>query len=137
MRLIDADDLLKEIEELKKSPWFNNGRGGCVLHGLYLERKEAVEMVEDICIKQAPTIKTFILADIEEQYKKGLEKGLEERPHGEWKTFTTIDGYTKHATCTNCGYKRKVGIGCSLDEQNLPKYCESCGAEMRKEGEAE
>lgn len=78
MRLIDADDLLKEIEELKKSPWFNNGRGGCVLHGLYLERKEAVEMVEDICIKQAPTIKTFTLENIEAQYRKGLEKGLEE-----------------------------------------------------------
>lgn len=79
MRLIDADALLKEIEELKKSPWFNYGRGACnPLHGLYLERKEAVEMVEDICIKQAPTIKAFTLADIEEQYRKGLEKGLEE-----------------------------------------------------------
>ena len=57
-----------------------------------------------------------------------------ERPHGEWIPYTTIDGYTKHATCTNCGYERKVGIGCSLDTDNLPKFCEGCGADMRKEG---
>lgn len=54
------------------------------------------------------------------------------RPHGEWELFTTIDGYTKHATCTKCGYKRKVGMGCSLDINNLPKFCENCGADMRK-----
>lgn len=59
------------------------------------------------------------------------EYTLSKRPHGEWKPYTTIDGYTKHATCTNCGYKRKVGIGCSLDEKNLPKFCEGCGADMR------
>lgn len=56
----------------------------------------------------------------------------EERPHGKWTTFTTIDGYTKYATCSCCGYERKVGIGCSLDENNLPKFCESCGSDNRK-----
>lgn len=51
---------------------------------------------------------------------------------GEWKPYTTIDGYTKYATCTNCGFERKVGVGCSLDIDNLPKFCENCRAKMRK-----
>lgn len=57
------------------------------------------------------------------------------RPHGEWIPYTTIDGYTKHATCTNCGFERKVGVGCSLDIDNLPKFCENCGSDNRKKGD--
>lgn len=49
MRLIDADALLEGIAELKQSPWFNNKYG-------YADRKEAVEIVEDLCIKNEPTV---------------------------------------------------------------------------------
>lgn len=60
MRLIDADKLLKDIEELKLSPWFNRGKmqndNFPFLHTLYLERKEAVEIVEKLCINDAKTI---------------------------------------------------------------------------------
>lgn len=86
------------------------------------------------------------LEAVEEFMVSGLMEDIEipEIPHGKWIPYTTIDGYTKHATCTNCGYKRKVGMGCSLDIDNLPKFCEGCGAimekggaDMRKEGEAE
>lgn len=42
-------------------------------------------------IDNAPTVKTYTLADIEENYRKGLEKGLSEweaeRPTGEWEDF--------------------------------------------------
>lgn len=48
-RLIDADKLLKDIAELKQSPWFNSKYG-------YADRKEAVEIIEDLCIKKEPTI---------------------------------------------------------------------------------
>lgn len=59
MRPIDADALLND--------------SSIVYH---TEFGDAVVDVEDI--KKAPTIKTFTLADIEAQYRNGLEKGLEE-----------------------------------------------------------
>ena len=49
MRLIDADALLEGIAELKRSPWYENYSGRFF-------RKEAVEIVEDLCIKKAPTV---------------------------------------------------------------------------------
>lgn len=52
MRLINADALLHEIEELKKSPWFNDDS----YPGSHAVRKEAVEIIEDLCIKDAPTV---------------------------------------------------------------------------------
>ena len=67
MRLIDAD-ALKKVLEIEQYNDYDD-----------LLRTERL-------IDQAPTIKAFTLADIEEQYAKGMEKGLEEakRPHGEW-----------------------------------------------------
>lgn len=50
-RLIDADMLLAEADELKMSPWYNND-----VNGSYAVRKDAVAMVEDLCVKMAPTI---------------------------------------------------------------------------------
>ena len=49
MRLIDADALLEGIAELKQSPWYENFSGRFF-------RKEAVEIIEDLCIKKEPTI---------------------------------------------------------------------------------
>lgn len=72
MRLIDADALTKQLEEMADNEW-NKSVGSS--KGL----EDAIDVVESM-----PTIKTFTLADIEEQYRKGLEKGLEARPHGEW-----------------------------------------------------
>ena len=51
MRLIDADALLHEIGEPKKSPWYNENY--C---GMFSTRKEAVEIIEDLCINDAPTV---------------------------------------------------------------------------------
>ena len=62
--LISRTSLLKGIGELKQSPWFNRGR--CrgdmrrvnqeqwILHKQYLERKEAVEVIVDLCINKEP-----------------------------------------------------------------------------------
>ena len=74
MRLIDAEALKEAFEQVY--PLATNEMGGVVNKRIY-----------DI-INNAPTIQTFTLADIEEQYRKGLEKGLSEweseRPEGEW-----------------------------------------------------
>ena len=57
MNLVDKDDILKDIADLQKSPWFNDGED--VESGRRLQynvRKEAVEIVRDMCVKVAPTI---------------------------------------------------------------------------------
>ena len=56
MPYINSDHLLSEIEELKKSPWFNrgNGSGNPVEEDEYHVRKDAVECVVDVCIKAEP-----------------------------------------------------------------------------------
>lgn len=66
MRPIDADNLLKGIEELKESPWFKRGKleetdtnvdyNRSLSHIGYLERKEAIEIIIDLCIKKEPTV---------------------------------------------------------------------------------
>lgn len=62
MRPIDADALIKEIKDLKESPWFNTGKERNsdawldVPHLNFLTRKEAVIMVVELCINEAPTL---------------------------------------------------------------------------------
>lgn len=50
-RLIDADALASEIEDLKKSPWYKDNTNFA-----YLPRKEAVEIIEELIIGDASTI---------------------------------------------------------------------------------
>lgn len=59
--LIRRDSLLAGIEEIKKSPWFNCGKElDGFPHALYLERKQAVEMIVDMCIKEEPEVSPCI-----------------------------------------------------------------------------
>lgn len=122
MRLIDADELKKTFEEVY--PLATNEIGGVANKRIY-----------DI-IDNAPTIKTFTLADIEEQYRKGLEKGLSEweteRPQGEW----------LYPYADNVIGKRRIGRSwrvCSVCKvsftNNIPwnaNFCPNCGAEIKK-----
>lgn len=49
--LIDRNHLLEEIKKLQKSPWYNCGKNDMtVLRALYNERKEAVEVMRDLCV---------------------------------------------------------------------------------------
>lgn len=50
-RLIDADILVSEIKDLKKSPWYKDNTNFA-----YLPRKEAVEIIEELIIEDASTI---------------------------------------------------------------------------------
>lgn len=53
---VNRQELLDGIEELKQSPWFKNGEDKQdIQHYGYLERKEAVEVVTDLCIKKEPS----------------------------------------------------------------------------------
>lgn len=51
MRLIDADEVLNGIEELKTSPWATDNY--MAPHNLAV--KEALEIVSELCINQSPT----------------------------------------------------------------------------------
>lgn len=55
--LISRTDLLKDIADLKKSPWFNSGKDikDLFQHNSYVARKEAAEIIEDLCIKKLPS----------------------------------------------------------------------------------
>lgn len=55
--IIDRTHLLEKIKKLQKSPWYNYGKNGmAIMRALYNERKEAVEVVRDLCINDEPVI---------------------------------------------------------------------------------
>lgn len=115
MRLIDAD-ALKEAVNTKR----------------VLGRFNTIQLIDN-----APTVKTFTLEDIEEQYRKGLEKGLSEweteRPTGEWVEERCIDIRYKIAKCSHCGKWSRLAshdTGYSVKYEYYP-FCHWCGADMR------
>ena len=76
MRPIDADSVKRGIEELKQSPWYNEKN---LDH--FPIRKEAVEVVEHLCIDKEPTIDAVPVK------------------HGEWEY---IGGYGYQYRCSKC-----------------------------------
>lgn len=58
--LISRSSVLKGIEELQKSPWYNYGkeldRNFPFPHLEYIARKEAVIVIHDLCIKKEPAV---------------------------------------------------------------------------------
>ena len=64
MRLIDADNLILEINKLLKSPYANQSQFGA-------ERREAIETVRDLCVKQEPTAFDIEKVITEFEKKKG------------------------------------------------------------------
>lgn len=94
--LIDKTHLLEEIKKLQKSPWYNHGKNGmAIMRALYNERKEAVEVVRDLCINNEPVITEQEIFDkirdemfeemlshsgtgeeVIQAYASGLKKGL-------------------------------------------------------------
>ena len=60
MRLIDADVVVKDIADLMRSPWF------CAKEG-FPWRKEAVEIVRDLCVIKEPTVEAIPIEWIKER----------------------------------------------------------------------
>ena len=56
MRLIDADALKEKLNELRKSPWFETNVNGILERASYTARREALNIVEKLCIDNAPTV---------------------------------------------------------------------------------
>lgn len=77
---IEREALLKEIDDLKKSPWYNDDYG----HGIMQARHDGVNCVVDLCIKQAPA------ADVVEVI------------HSKWILYTDGSG-----ECERCHIRQK------------------------------
>lgn len=120
--LISRASLLAGIAELKESPWHNFGkvdgtspdRVEAIWHYGYLQRKEAVEIIEDMCIKKEPAVLAddgWISVDdakpdvdctvlayhkyegiTREQYHEAIEKFIDE----------FVDNGANEATVANC-----------------------------------
>ena len=59
MRLMDVDNVLRDIEDLKKSPWYNVGKeieSGPYAHVGFLERQEAIRVIVNLFLKDPLTI---------------------------------------------------------------------------------
>ena len=67
MKLIDKDELLKSIAELKKSPWYFDGKESSMnlYRGMYNGRADAVEMIVEMCVKNAHEVKAIPTEDAE------------------------------------------------------------------------
>ena len=55
------------------------------------------------------------------QYEKGYQDGLNDRPQGEW-----INCNAGNATCSRCGTRQKA----VYDDDNEQHFCGHCGARM-------
>ena len=126
-------DILSDIADLKKSPWFTFGENSLnpISREQYLARKEAVEVIEDLCIKRidyAPTtIKTdgYSLAEVVEALKRhglmAVDDSEPTRPKAKW--IDHIDSFSSWVECSECGSERAYHT----------KFCPDCGAEMESE----
>lgn len=110
--LVSRRAVLDGIEDLKRSPWYQ-GDG-------YLVRKDAVEMVEQLCIKNLPS------AQPERKKGKWIEKhhaySDEENCIEEWQS----------AKCSVCGLYHTTPYMYYFSDY---KFCPNCGADMRGEQE--
>lgn len=104
---IDRDLLLAEIEELKKSPWYNGG------YGTYERniRREAIDIIVDLCIKSAPA------ADVQEV------------KHGKWIRIGIIPDDADYY-CSECRNFIDIATGRETPIDRDFFYCPHCGAIM-------
>lgn len=81
MRLIDADALMDDINELKKSPWYNNAFRIDFLsdiNGSRVVRSEAIDIVQRLCIDDAPTIDAVEVVRCKDcKYEQQCRKAVE------------------------------------------------------------
>lgn len=100
---IDRDLLLAEIEELKKSPWYND----CGENYERIVRSDAIGTVVDLCVKSAP------VADVQEV------------KHGEW----IESGYYGNSCGKPAGSNSRKVVRNMTKECNL-NPCPFCGGRV-------
>lgn len=148
MRLIDADALKEELEELKKSPWYFRHRKTIDGIACRQAQKETLQIVENI-IDNAPTVEpevkkvpianvTFdteklkeLTDEIVDRIKNGEIVLQDERQKGEW----IIDFY--RLKCPFCGMAIDDEVHWLYSKEFDFNFCPNCGAQMDMRGEEE
>lgn len=120
---IDRDLLLAEIEELKKSPWYND----CGENYERIVRSDAIGTVVDLCVKSAP------VADVQEaKHGEWIESGYYDIPcvcsYGGAEaqytsTFKETFDYDWEENLYSTGYEE-------IKEYIKTPFCSNCGAKM-------
>lgn len=93
---ISREHLLEEISSLKESPWFKDDTN-CAM----AIRKEAIEIVEDLCIRKEPSVNQKMIGHwIDSPYDKDFLQ------------------------CSECGsnWEKLIIENCNMD------YCPNCGS---------
>lgn len=114
MRLIDADALLKDIEDLKKSPWY---LAGYISDERRLGIKEGLDMISSI-IRHSPT------------------SDAEPIKRGKWIVRDNPGTGWYRITCSECGEDVTSTAPCIGFFPNASvtwNYCPECGAKMEAE----
>lgn len=102
-KIISADALLKDMDELKKSPWYNTDNP-FIQQGM----RECMSMIKTLCIKKAPAVKV----------KKII--------HGHWNNVTNPESVDSEYSCSVCTYTNFEDV---INEFN---FCPCCGTEMNE-----
>ena len=113
MRLIDADAVINELEEMANNEW-NISVGSS--KGL----NDAIDVIDN-----APTVEGEILT--EEAYSDLCLRASRERPQGKWIRTGSLGNGNAHYECSECHYGDE-----HAENQEVP-YCWHCGADMRGE----
>lgn len=145
---ISRQAVLDGIEELKKSPWATDKRG----NGFEYLITEALDVVKDLCIKQAPSVTQKPMECDDAISRDAVKAILSYARLGESKLAYEVDklpsvtqkseSVTEFADrCRECGakygkmLKQKSGKWILLDEcANSGYYCSNCQKKLVKEG---
>lgn len=133
MRLIDADELLEQMETLLKKR--SEEARHCGYRGLTVTWNDAIFLIKD-----APTIDTSkelfgtinVYMDTDEVIGRIQERGWGPVEHGHWIKIGEIDkDGNQYYQCSKCG-KGEIHVPI-IDV----KYCWNCGARMYEEEQDE
>jgi len=117
MRLIDADALISAIEKGEGISWERYGDNEVCVRKKYIDN--------------APTIAWC------NRTSDGLPLlDLRERPQGEWIVTAEDNDGVHRICCPFCSYEKGSNNTDNIivTFSNFPKFCENCGADMRKGG---
>ena len=102
---ISREHLLGEIASLKESPWFKNDTNGAMAI-----RKEAIEIVEDLCIRKEPSVKP------------------KEPKTGHWEQYG--NSWEDKFKCSECGKEQPKILCGERIIGHWSDYCPNCGCRM-------
>ena len=139
--LICRSKLIEEINELLQSPYANQQQFG-------KERREAIEIVRDLCVKQQPTAYDIdkVVAELEENGSRYTKKYITSYGNNGYRDVKAINIYKAIEIVKRGGvsddvcecrllkghkFLHETSCGDVFDMQNGFKYCPYCGKKIK------